>query len=56
MLNEAAQVLLEMLIEELHNHLYLKSFYCDVRWKFYSRGQTQCESPSCDSQAAGMLT
>lgn len=33
------QVLLEILIEELHNHLYLKSFYCDVRWKSYTRGQ-----------------
>ncbi|KAJ8294731.1 putative exocyst complex component sec8 [Rhodotorula toruloides] len=34
-------VVLEILIEELHNHLYLKSFYCDVRWKSYARGQTQ---------------
>ncbi|KAI5481854.1 exocyst complex component, sec8 subunit [Pseudohyphozyma bogoriensis] len=33
-------VLLEILIEELHNHLYLKSFYCDARWKAYTRGQT----------------
>ncbi|KAL8293460.1 hypothetical protein RQP46_000161 [Phenoliferia psychrophenolica] len=33
-------VLLEILIEELHNHLYLKSFYCDARWKTYTRGQT----------------
>ncbi|GAA6035827.1 hypothetical protein JCM8097_005726 [Rhodosporidiobolus ruineniae] len=33
-------VVLEILIEELHNHLYLKSFYCDVRWKSYTRGQT----------------
>ncbi|GAA6007556.1 hypothetical protein JCM10207_006385 [Rhodosporidiobolus poonsookiae] len=32
-------VVLEILIEELHNHLYLKSFYCDVRWKSYTRGQ-----------------
>lgn len=35
----ALQVVLEILIEELHNHLYLKSFYCDVRWKSYTRGQ-----------------
>lgn len=34
------QVLLDILIEELHNHLYLKSFYCDARWKAYTRGQT----------------
>ncbi|TNY20452.1 hypothetical protein DMC30DRAFT_251425 [Rhodotorula diobovata] len=33
-------VVLEILIEELHNHLYLKSFYTDVRWKPYTRGQT----------------
>jgi hypothetical protein len=37
------QVMLEILIEELHNHLYLKSFYCDVRWKSYTRGQTSRE-------------
>ncbi|KWU43286.1 hypothetical protein RHOSPDRAFT_26426 [Rhodotorula sp. JG-1b] len=32
-------VVLEILIEELHNHLYLKSFYTDVRWRSYTRGQ-----------------
>lgn len=31
----------EILMEELHNHLYLKSFYCDSRWKPYVRGQSQ---------------
>lgn len=31
---------MEILVEELHNHLYLKSFYTDVRWKSYTRGQT----------------
>lgn len=39
-LGRKTQVVLEILIEELHNHLYLKSFYCDVRWKSYTRGQT----------------
>ncbi|KAK4705054.1 exocyst complex component 4, partial [Phenoliferia sp. Uapishka_3] len=33
-------VLQDILIEELHNHLYLKSFYCDARFKAYTRGQT----------------
>lgn len=33
-------MVLEILIEELHNHLYLKSFYTDVRWRSYTRGQT----------------
>lgn len=26
-------------MEEVNNHLYLKSFYCDTRWKSYTRGQ-----------------
>lgn len=34
-------VLLEMLIDELHAHLYLKNFYCDARWKAYTPGQTE---------------
>ncbi|BGP31484.1 exocyst subunit [Rhodotorula toruloides] len=33
-------VVREILIEELHSS-NLKSFYCDVRWKSYARGQTQ---------------
>ena len=32
--------LLEILVEELHNHLYLKSYYCDSRWQPYKEGQT----------------
>lgn len=31
--------LLEILIEELQNHLYLKSYWCDVRWRAYVPGQ-----------------
>ena len=58
------QILLDMLIEELHNHLYLKSFYCDVRWKPYSKGQTKrtlATAPHdsllilCDNSAARRL-
>ncbi|UZJ53559.1 hypothetical protein CBS101457_002879 [Exobasidium rhododendri] len=33
------QAMFDILIEELHNHLYLKSFYCDARWKAYTPGQ-----------------
>lgn len=33
------QAMLEILIEELHNHLYLKSYFCDARWRAYSTGQ-----------------
>ncbi|CDR99686.1 related to SEC8-protein transport protein [Sporisorium scitamineum] len=35
------QAMLEILIEELHNHLYLKSYFCDDRWKVYSAGQDE---------------
>ncbi len=35
------QAMLEILIEELHNHLYLKSYFCDARWKAYDAGQEQ---------------
>ncbi|SPO25575.1 related to SEC8 - protein transport protein [Ustilago trichophora] len=35
------QAMLEILIEELHNHLYLKSYFCDARWKVYSPGQEE---------------
>ncbi|CDZ98314.1 Exocyst complex subunit Sec8 [Phaffia rhodozyma] len=31
----------EILVEELHNHLYLKSYYCDSRWSSYTKGQTE---------------
>ncbi|WFC96136.1 Xaa-Pro aminopeptidase [Malassezia brasiliensis] len=31
--------LLEILVEEVHNHLYLKSTYCDARWRSYVHGQ-----------------
>lgn len=32
--------LFEILIEELHNHLYLKSYFCDNRWRVYRQGQS----------------
>lgn len=31
----------DILIEELHSHLYLKSPYCEDRWKAYSQQQTK---------------
>jgi len=33
--------LTDILIEELHSHLYLKSPYCEDRWKAYSQIQTK---------------
>ncbi|CAG8595158.1 9440_t:CDS:10 [Acaulospora colombiana] len=35
----------ELLIEELHNHLYVKSAYCDSRWVKYAKDQTELPSP-----------
>ena len=35
------QALREILIDELHSHLYLKSFWCDSRWAAYTPNQ-QC--------------
>ncbi|KAI9612289.1 hypothetical protein KEM48_004305 [Puccinia striiformis f. sp. tritici PST-130] len=32
-------VMFEMLIEELHNHLYLKNFFCNTKWRAYRPGQ-----------------
>jgi exocyst complex component 4 len=33
--------LTDILIEELHSHLYLKSPYCEDRWKEYAQNQVQ---------------
>lgn len=33
------QILQETMIEELHNHLYLKSPYCDTLWSAYIKDQ-----------------
>jgi exocyst complex component 4 len=33
--------LTDILIEELHNHLYLKSPYCEDRWKVYAQNQSK---------------
>jgi hypothetical protein len=38
------QTLRDILLEELHNHLYLKSSYCESRWAPYATGQTKCQS------------
>jgi exocyst complex component 4 len=35
--------LTDILIEELHNHLYLKSPYCEDRWRVYAQNQSKGE-------------
>ncbi|KAF9577867.1 hypothetical protein BGW38_006655, partial [Lunasporangiospora selenospora] len=44
--NEQIETMSETLLEELHNHLYLKSPYCDSRWFAYTTGQEAL--PSAD--------
>ena len=46
------QAMVDILLDELHSHLYLKSFYCESRWRSYTRGQTERAS----SSAATKLT
>jgi exocyst complex component 4 len=42
--NDRDQALRDILIDELHNHLYLKSFWCENRWAAYSVGQQSSKS------------
>ncbi|KDN51404.1 hypothetical protein K437DRAFT_272907 [Tilletiaria anomala UBC 951] len=44
------QSVLDILVEELHNHLYLKSPSCDVRWHAYTPGQTLMPTLDLDNQ------
>lgn len=39
---ECLKALKEILIEELHAHLYLKAFWCESRWAAYTPGQQTC--------------
>jgi exocyst complex component 4 len=34
-----SQTLADILVEELHSHIYLKTFYSDSRWRPYFPGQ-----------------
>jgi len=44
------QSLADILVEELHNHLYLKSLYCNERWKAYS-SKNGIRSNTCSCRA-----
>uniref|UniRef100_V5E5Z1 Exocyst complex component Sec8 n=1 Tax=Kalmanozyma brasiliensis (strain GHG001) TaxID=1365824 RepID=V5E5Z1_KALBG len=50
------QAMLEILIEELHNHLYLKSYFCDARWNVYSAGQEHLPAVKFGSTYAGVAS
>ncbi|KIJ68218.1 hypothetical protein HYDPIDRAFT_106370 [Hydnomerulius pinastri MD-312] len=53
----------EILVDELHNHLYLKSFWCETRWAAYTPNQTtflkvefEDESASSDAPNGAIRT
>ncbi|KAL2760804.1 hypothetical protein ACRALDRAFT_1038258 [Sodiomyces alcalophilus JCM 7366] len=42
-------VLMDILVEELHEHLYLKSPYCQERWQGLAKNQGASKGPYADS-------
>lgn len=49
--------LTDILIEELHSHLYLKSPYCEDRWKVYAQNQnkaSESEDPALDTRGRAL--
>lgn len=42
------QALMEIMVDELASHLYLKTSYSETRWAVYEPGQTESESPVVD--------
>lgn len=34
---------MEILVDELEAHMYLKTFWCDNRWQAYTAGQQMCK-------------
>lgn len=44
--NSQETSLTDVLVEELHNHIYLKTFNSETRWRSYVPGQTKCECVS----------
>ncbi|KAF8898925.1 exocyst complex component sec8 [Infundibulicybe gibba] len=49
-LNGQETALREILIDELHSHLYLKSFWCESRWSPYSPNQQQFPKVEFDQE------
>lgn len=48
--------LTDILIEELHSHLYLKSPYCEDRWKEYAQNQVNRDvAQRAQTEARGRL-
>ncbi|THH28293.1 hypothetical protein EUX98_g5894 [Antrodiella citrinella] len=53
-LNSQETALREILIDELHGHLYLRSFWCDARWGVYSPNQHSLPIPEYEAEANNM--
>ncbi|KAG2120691.1 Sec8 exocyst complex component-specific domain-containing protein [Suillus discolor] len=43
----------EILIDELHNHLYLKSFWCESRWAAFKPNQTAFPKVEFENESSG---
>ncbi|KAH8099379.1 Sec8 exocyst complex component-specific domain-containing protein [Cristinia sonorae] len=48
-LNSQESALREILIDELHSHLYLRSFWCDARWVVYTPNQHTLPTPEFEN-------
>ncbi|KAG1749817.1 Sec8 exocyst complex component-specific domain-containing protein [Suillus paluster] len=46
----------EILIDELHNHLYLKSFWCESRWAAYKPNQTAFPKVEFEHDSSAQLS
>ncbi|KAG2350162.1 hypothetical protein BDR05DRAFT_978965 [Suillus weaverae] len=46
----------EILIDELHNHLYLKSFWCESRWAAFKPNQTTFPKVEFENESSGQLS
>ncbi|KAI0936742.1 hypothetical protein AcV5_004806 [Taiwanofungus camphoratus] len=53
-LNAQEVALREILVDELHSHLYLKSFWCESRWAVYNPGQHTF--PTVDFEEEGFVS
>ncbi|KAI6136490.1 hypothetical protein F5141DRAFT_1074987 [Pisolithus sp. B1] len=42
----------EILVDELHNHLYLKSFWCETRWAAYTPNQRTAAKVTFEDESA----
>lgn len=45
----------EILVDELHNHLYLKSFWCETRWAAYTPNQRTATKVTFEDESAHPL-